>query len=455
MRPTLPELASDAALSGSFPAPTSVLPPGPPQSDQHSMLGARAVPHSAAFWAIRAFLAMAASGLCYGLPPFGLPRLPAAVAGFLFGILVVLLENLLLRRAQEKVLGGAIGAGAGILVALLTALLISRTSLIDSTRSSLDFLALFSFAYLGLMVGWTFGAPHMAALAAAASAEAPAAAELPAATEPLRPPLKLLDTSVLIDGRIADICEAHFMDGLLGVPQFVLRELQMVADSGDPLKRQRGRRGMEILQRMQKMKHVMVHILEDDATQEGEVDDKLIELARRTGGKIVTNDFNLNKVASLQGIAILNVNLLANAMKPAVLPGEPMRVLILREGKEPNQGVAYLDDGTMVVVDGARRMIHRSIDVIVTSVHQTTAGKMIFGRMDERCAASATPPAAPSVGAVKQAAAVASAGPNVTRVTTPLQPASDRSGNSRLSPGQPVSSATSGATPGATDPEAT
>jgi uncharacterized protein YacL len=162
------------------------------------------------------------------------------------------------------------------------------------------------------------------------------------------------------------------------VPQFVLHELQMVADSSEPLKRQRGRRGLEALQRIQKMPQVEVRILEEDFPQVGDVDHKLVELARRMGAKFVTNDFNLNKVATVQGFSVLNVNQLAQALKPAVLPGEPMRVLILREGKEP-QGVAYLDDGTMVVVDGARRMINKSVDVIVTSVHQTTAGKMIFG----------------------------------------------------------------------------
>jgi uncharacterized protein YacL len=203
--------------------------------------------------------------------------------------------------------------------------------------------------------------------------------------------LKLLDTSVLIDGRIADICEAQFLDGVLGLPQFVLHELQMVADSSDPLKRQRGRRGLEVLQRIQKMPQVEVRILDDNFPQAGDVDHKLVELARRTGAKIITNDFNLNKVATVQGFQVLNVNQLANALKPAVLPGEPMRVLILREGKEPNQGVAYLDDGTMVVVDGARRMLNKSVDVIVTSIHQTPAGKMIFGRLDERLENSAPP----------------------------------------------------------------
>jgi uncharacterized protein YacL len=195
---------------------------------------------------------------------------------------------------------------------------------------------------------------------------------------------KVLDTSVIIDGRIADICEAHFLDGVMLIPQFVLHELQLVADSADSMKRQRGRRGLEVLQRIQKMPHLEVEIADDDFANVPDVDLKLIELAKRYDGKIVTNDYNLNKVASLQGIEILNVNQLANALKPVVLPGEIMRVFILREGKEYNQGVAYLDDGTMVVVDGARRMINKTVDITVTSVHQTTAGKMIFGRLDER-----------------------------------------------------------------------
>jgi uncharacterized protein YacL len=156
------------------------------------------------------------------------------------------------------------------------------------------------------------------------------------------------------------------------------------------MKRQRGRRGLEVLQRIQKMAHLEIEIADDDFANIADVDLKLIELAKRYDGKIITNDYNLNKVATLQGIEILNVNQLANALKPVVLPGEIMRVFILREGKEYNQGVAYLDDGTMVVVDGARRMINKTVDITVTSVHQTTAGKMIFGRLDER--AEAQPP---------------------------------------------------------------
>ena len=194
---------------------------------------------------------------------------------------------------------------------------------------------------------------------------------------------KILDTSAIIDGRIADVCEAGFLDGTLVVPQFVLKELQSVADSADSLKRNRGRRGLDILQKIQKMTGTDVTISDEDFPDVREVDLKLIELARTMPGKIVTNDFNLNKVAQLRGVEVLNINDLANALKPVVLPGEFMKVFILKEGKEYNQGVAYLDDGTMVVVDHARRRIGNTIDVVVTSVLQTTAGKMIFGRYME------------------------------------------------------------------------
>jgi uncharacterized protein YacL len=194
---------------------------------------------------------------------------------------------------------------------------------------------------------------------------------------------KVLDTSVIIDGRIADICETGFLDGTLVVPQFVLRELQQVADSSDSLKRNRGRRGLDILQKVQKMAGVQVQIVETDFPDVREVDLKLIELARKLDGKIVTNDFNLNKVAQLRGVAVLNINELANSLKPVVLPGEVLRVFVIKEGKEAGQGVAYLDDGTMVVVDQGKKALGRTIEVTVTSVLQTTAGKMIFCRWAE------------------------------------------------------------------------
>jgi uncharacterized protein YacL len=342
------------------------------------------------FWLLRLFLTACTTALCFKFAPFGLRGLPAAGVGF-FLALVILLAELRLRRAEiGGLLGGALGTVLGMFAALLVTLVISRTNEPEPTKSFLEYAALFAFAYLGLVLGSATGGELKSGSGAGIISGQPPASE----------PMKLLDTSVLIDGRIADVCEGHFLDGVLGVPQFVLHELQLVADSSDPLKRQRGRRGLEVLQRMQKMPHVDVRILEQEPSQADDVDHKLVELARRLGAKIVTNDFNLNKVATVQGLAVLNVNQLANALKPVVLPGEPMRVLILREGKEPNQGVAYLDDGTMVVVDGGRRLINKSVDIQVTSVHQTTAGKMIFGRLDERSEQSAPVPRQTAAAAV-------------------------------------------------------
>jgi len=194
---------------------------------------------------------------------------------------------------------------------------------------------------------------------------------------------KILDTSVIIDGRIADICETGFLEGPLIVPQFVLKELQHIAGSPDSIKRNRGRRGLDILQRIQKNVDMTVRIVDHDFPQIREVDTKLVALGKALKGKVLTNDFNLNKVAELQGVPVLNVNQLANAVKPVVLPGEVMSVHIMKDGKEYGQGVAYLDDGTMVVVDNAKRYVGKHIDVVVTSVLQTTAGRMIFTRLKE------------------------------------------------------------------------
>ena len=193
--------------------------------------------------------------------------------------------------------------------------------------------------------------------------------------------LKILDTSVIIDGRIADICETGFLEGILLVPQFVLKELQQIAGSSDTLKRNRGRRGLDILQRMQANPVNDIRIVDNDFPKIREVDAKLVALGKALKGKVLTNDFNLNKVAELQGVLVLNVNQLANAVKPDVLPGEIMHVYVMKEGKEYGQGVAYLDDGTMVVIDNARKYLNKSVDVAVTSVLQTTAGRMIFTRL--------------------------------------------------------------------------
>ncbi|MGE5679028.1 MAG: PIN/TRAM domain-containing protein, partial [Pseudomonadota bacterium] len=189
---------------------------------------------------------------------------------------------------------------------------------------------------------------------------------------------KILDTSVIIDGRIADICKTGFVEGPLIIPAFVLEELRHIADSSDALKRNRGRRGLDILNRIQKELDISVEIIEKDFEELSEVDTKLLKLAQFINGKVITNDYNLNKVAEFQRVPVLNINELANAVKPVVLPGEEMVVQVIKDGKEFGQGVAYLDDGTMIVVDGGKRFIGETIEVVVTSVLQTAAGRMIF-----------------------------------------------------------------------------
>ncbi len=192
----------------------------------------------------------------------------------------------------------------------------------------------------------------------------------------------LLDTSVIIDGRIADILSTKFVEGRLIIPRFILRELQQIADSGDMLKRNRGRRGLDILNKIQKNANIDVKIAEEDFQEITDVDAKLVKLAKVLDAKVFTNDYNLNKIAQLQGVTVLNINELSNALKPVVLPGEILEVKIIKEGKEFNQGVAYLEDGTMVVVDNARHLVGQTLKSVVTSVLQTSAGRMIFAKME-------------------------------------------------------------------------
>jgi uncharacterized protein YacL len=309
------------------------------------------------------------------LRPFDLSVPYSAGAGVLAGVLIVLFEIQIRKTALKRLFGAAFGSLLGILGAYVVALILGHAFPAGSqTVSFLEILLLLCLGYVGLMVGANKGEMlNLGALGGLFGGEQTSSQSY-----------KILDTSVIIDGRIADIVETGFLDGTLVIPQFVLRELQLVADSADSLKRNRGRRGLDVLQRVQKMTQLTVQIFEDDFPNVPEVDMKLIELAKVYNCKIVTNDFNLNKVAQLHGVQVLNINELANALKPVVLPGETMRVFILKEGKEYNQGVAYLDDGTMVVVDNAKKMISRTIDISVTSVLQTTAGKMIFGRFDDR-----------------------------------------------------------------------
>jgi uncharacterized protein YacL len=320
------------------------------------------------------------------LQPFPV-GVPANVgAALTLSALVVCFESRLRETAITRVLGALIGCAIGLAIAhaIVTALFWADNG--DRRVEFLHSFTLIVLPYLGLVLGGKHGE----------WLEPARLITLFRAAGPMRR-YKILDTSVIIDGRIADVCETGFVDGTLVIPQFVLKELQLVADSADSLKRNRGRRGLDILQRIQKMAGVEVAISDADFPDIREVDLKLIELARTLQGKIVTNDFNLNKVAQLRGVEVLNVNELANSLKPVVLPGEVMKVFILKEGKEYNQGVAYLDDGTMVVVDNARKMISKTIDIVVTSVLQTTAGKMIFGRHIEAGLAAAAAVAPPPV----------------------------------------------------------
>ena len=336
-----------------------------------------------------AFIGAVASS-AFMLRPLGSDPVINVGFGILLSALSVAFEWQLRNTPVTHILGSFLGGAVGLLLAkgLSTALFWIDHG--DPRVAFLHSFILLVFPYIGVVLGGRKGEwlePHrLVTLFRAAGPERH---------------YKILDTSVIIDGRIADLCDTGFIDGAMVIPQFVLRELQMVADSSDSMKRNRGRRGLDILQKIQKMSGVEVVISDVDFPDVKEVDLKLIELARLLPGKIVTNDFNLNKVAQLRGVAVLNINELANALKPVVLPGEIMKVFILKEGKEYNQGVAYLDDGTMVVVDNARKMIGKTIDVAVTSVLQTTAGKMIFGRFLE--------PGGPQTGAPRAAQTVATA----------------------------------------------
>ncbi len=295
--------------------------------------------------------------------------LPGAALGLALAGGAFVLEHRSRRLPLRVVAGGMIGLLAGLVVGNLVAYAFLVTRL---DRPEVELLAYFSVCllagYLGLRVGMQQGAVfrHEAQPAEADARD-----------------VKILDTSSIIDGRIADICETGFVEGTILIPQFILQELQNVADSYDPSKRMRGRRGLDVLKRIQSQEHAKVTITDRDFPMIREIDAKLVAMARAMGAKIITNDFNLNKVAELQGVKVLNINGLANALRPVVLPGEMMNVHVLREGREVGQGVAYLDDGTMVVVDNARRFVGKSVDVSVTSVLQTTAGRMIFTRLKE------------------------------------------------------------------------
>jgi uncharacterized protein YacL len=311
----------------------------------------------------------------YVLHPIPGRRLVSTAVAATIAIAIILFEMRIRRASLKTLIGAAVGSILGIVGAYLIGTLITSqesAAVPPESRAFLTLALIFFMAYIGLMVGGAKGDfIELSALGGIFSDKV------------ARRDIKVLDTSVIIDGRIADVAETGFLTGTLIIPQFILRELQQVADSPDSSKRQRGRRGLDMLNRLQNNASLDIQIVETDFPAVREVDLKLIELGKQLDAVIVTNDFNLNKVAQLRGVNVLNINELANALKPVVLPGEAMRVFILKEGKEYNQGVAYLDDGTMVVVDNARRLIGKNADIAVTSVLQTTAGKMIFGRIWE------------------------------------------------------------------------
>lgn len=303
-------------------------------------------------------------GLRYDYGSYGI------LIGIIFGLITVYADRLLVKVNLGTIVGGIVGLALGLFFAYL--FLVPVKLLTGGEFPLVSFAFKGILGYGGLLIGLSRGR----------------GITLPVIINLLRGKaleenLKILDTSVIIDGRISDICEAGFIEGTFIVPQFILQELQYIADSQDSAKRARGRRGLDVLHKIQKMSNITVKIVDEDFPKIKEVDAKLVALGKLMNAKIITNDFNLNKVAQLQGVSVLNINELANSLKPVVLPGESMRVFVLKEGKEHNQGVAYLDDGTMVVVENGRKFLGKTIDVVVTSVLQTTAGRMIFSKSKE------------------------------------------------------------------------
>ncbi|HOQ90023.1 MAG TPA: TRAM domain-containing protein [Candidatus Hydrogenedentes bacterium] len=308
-----------------------------------------------------------------------IPMMPwigvGAAVGILTGVVVLVAVHLISQEMYERLAPAVVA----VVIALLVGYAVSRYMLFwfPHTEPTLQIFIsvtiVLIFGYIGIYVALNRAARWESLMSAVKRTSA-----VPASAGGS---IKLVDTSVLIDGRIADICASGFVEGVLMVPRFVLKELQHIADSADVLRRAKGRRGLDILKKIQDLESkVSVVICEDDPDNVREVDAKLVELAKRFKAKILTLDFNLNKVAQIDGVEVLNINELANALKPAVLPDEVMEVKIIKEGKESNQGVGYLDDGTMIVVDGGRVHMGKTVQAVVTSVLQTSAGKMIFTR---------------------------------------------------------------------------
>jgi uncharacterized protein YacL len=331
--------------------------------------------------AARLGLVAAASALGWLSAGAGGPRLGAALAGATAGLAAVAAERALRGADPARILGGFVGLLLGLLAARLAApslgAALSSAGLPPGLGPVLVTLAL---GWIGLVTG----ARELRALRLPRPSRTEERRPEPSSPAPPRPEpsAKVVDTSVIIDARIGELVETGFVEGRLVIPQFVLKELQQVADASDPNKRARGRRGLEVLTRVQDNERVEVAVLDRDYPDIDDVDGKLVALADELGAKLLTNDYNLNQVAQLRGVSVLNVNDLANAVKPVVLPGESLRVQVIKEGQQRGQGVGYLDDGTMIVVEGGLELLGEHVDVIATSVIQTTSGKMVFAAPD-------------------------------------------------------------------------
>ena len=294
-----------------------------------------------------------------------------ALLGLACASVIAVVELILVRRPARHVVAGLVGLAAGLVVANLLSYVVSIVIKISAGAKALLFvLTSLTLGYLGVVVAVRKGADLFGAHPVA-----------PEGRPVVSGNVKILDTSVIIDGRIADIAKAHFLEGVLIIPRFVLEELQYIADSSDNLKRARGRRGLDILKKLQAQRHLSVRIEDVRMNEAEKVDSKLVRLAQQRGSSIITNDYNLNKVADLHGVTVLNINDLAKALKPVFLPGEEIEVKLIKRGKEAGQGVGYLEDGTMVVVDEGSTRLGGNVVSIVTSVLQTTAGRMIFARL--------------------------------------------------------------------------
>jgi len=309
----------------------------------------------------------------------------APVIGAIVGVLVVPAAQVLFdtelhhveraidRLAPGELVGGAIGLVTGLVIAFLVkSILFEFVAFAGPTGGYIAIALYLVLSIFAAFLGARVGAKQRVAIGRIAAPATSAGGGEP----------KVLDTSVIIDGRVLDIVRTGFMEGPLLLPRFVLRELQLIADSADPLKRTRGRRGLELLSTLQET--TPIEIVERDPEDIAQVDAKLVRLAQERGAKLVTNDYNLNRVALVEGVSVLNINELANALKPVLLPGEELRVAVIREGREAHQGVGYLDDGTMIVIENGRRLIGETVDVAVTSALQTNAGRMIFARPKQR-----------------------------------------------------------------------